>query len=427
MKLFVVGLRRSGTTILYDALREDPDLRCYYEPLREDDETIGGGSGARDVDVFASTREAREQFRAERYPELHAELFNWGGPRDPGVELEPGLADHVRDLLAYLLQSAPDVAIKETRLHHKLAAIAELAPDAAVVHMIRDPRAVTASMLLGRRRRTDIYTDADTFFTARTGRRLWSSRQISERLVAEGELSDLPADLPDFLRPLILWKSAFAATDGDGRRLFGDRYAIVRLEDLRADPRAQLTRIYALAGRPVPDWGREVDRETTSIARRASTMPRTRAGRGLRPCSGWSRSSRPPATGGILELDLRLRRAARPHPPAPRSRLAGFMGRARRRARALDWDAVKARVLIRPKEGILDPQGKAVERALPALGFDGISHVRVGRMVELEAENGADLEALCEKLLANPLIEDYEIERRHLLRFASGDAGSEAS
>jgi phosphoribosylformylglycinamidine synthase subunit PurS len=72
---------------------------------------------------------------------------------------------------------------------------------------------------------------------------------------------------------------------------------------------------------------------------------------------------------------------------------------------------VKARVLIRPKEGILDPQGKAVERALPALGFEGISHVRVGRMVELEAENGDDLDRLCEQLLANPLIEDYEIEQ----------------
>jgi phosphoribosylformylglycinamidine synthase len=70
---------------------------------------------------------------------------------------------------------------------------------------------------------------------------------------------------------------------------------------------------------------------------------------------------------------------------------------------------VKTRVLIRPKEGILDPQGKAVERALPALGFDGVSHVRIGRMVELEAEEGTDLEALCEKLLANPLIEDYEV------------------
>jgi phosphoribosylformylglycinamidine synthase subunit PurS len=71
---------------------------------------------------------------------------------------------------------------------------------------------------------------------------------------------------------------------------------------------------------------------------------------------------------------------------------------------------VKARVLIRPKEGLLDPQGKAVERALPALGFEGISHVRVGRLVELEAEDGARLEELCEKLLANPLIEDFEVE-----------------
>jgi phosphoribosylformylglycinamidine synthase len=71
---------------------------------------------------------------------------------------------------------------------------------------------------------------------------------------------------------------------------------------------------------------------------------------------------------------------------------------------------VKARVLIRPKEGILDPQGKAVERALPALGFDGVSHVRVGRLVELEAESTDELTELCEKLLANPLIEDYEIQ-----------------
>ena len=72
--------------------------------------------------------------------------------------------------------------------------------------------------------------------------------------------------------------------------------------------------------------------------------------------------------------------------------------------------AVRARVLIRPKEGILDPQGKAVERALPALGFEGVGHVRVGRMVELEAEDPARLPELCEKLLANPLIEDFEIE-----------------
>jgi phosphoribosylformylglycinamidine synthase PurS subunit len=69
----------------------------------------------------------------------------------------------------------------------------------------------------------------------------------------------------------------------------------------------------------------------------------------------------------------------------------------------------RVRVLIRPKAGILDPQGQAVERALPALGFDDVSHVHVGRLVELDVENPARVGAMCEALLANPLIEDYEI------------------
>ena len=71
---------------------------------------------------------------------------------------------------------------------------------------------------------------------------------------------------------------------------------------------------------------------------------------------------------------------------------------------------MRARVLIRPKEGILDPQGKAVERALPALGFEGVGNVHIGRLVELDAESAERLPELCEKLLANPLIEDFEIE-----------------
>jgi phosphoribosylformylglycinamidine synthase subunit PurS len=71
---------------------------------------------------------------------------------------------------------------------------------------------------------------------------------------------------------------------------------------------------------------------------------------------------------------------------------------------------VRARVLIRPKEGILDPQGQAVERALPALGFEGVQNVHVGRLIELDVEDAERLPEMCERLLANPLIEDYEIE-----------------
>ena len=71
---------------------------------------------------------------------------------------------------------------------------------------------------------------------------------------------------------------------------------------------------------------------------------------------------------------------------------------------------MKARVLIRPKEGILDPEGQTVERALPALGFDGASHVRIGRLVELEVTDPSQLPAMCEQLLSNPQIEDYEVQ-----------------
>jgi phosphoribosylformylglycinamidine synthase subunit PurS len=76
---------------------------------------------------------------------------------------------------------------------------------------------------------------------------------------------------------------------------------------------------------------------------------------------------------------------------------------------------VKATVLVRPKPGILDPQGEAVESSLRQLGFT-VGAARVGRVVDLEVEAGdpeearAEVERMCEQLLTNPLIESYEIE-----------------
>jgi phosphoribosylformylglycinamidine synthase len=75
---------------------------------------------------------------------------------------------------------------------------------------------------------------------------------------------------------------------------------------------------------------------------------------------------------------------------------------------------VKATVLVRPKPGILDPQGEAVESSLRQLGF-AVEGARIGRVVDLDLEEGdpdqarAELERMCEQLLANPLIESYEI------------------
>ena len=77
---------------------------------------------------------------------------------------------------------------------------------------------------------------------------------------------------------------------------------------------------------------------------------------------------------------------------------------------------MKARITITLKPGVLDPQGKAIEGALHALGFDGVDGVRQGKFIEVEVtENDperarAEIERMCEQLLANPVIETFEIE-----------------
>jgi phosphoribosylformylglycinamidine synthase subunit PurS len=79
--------------------------------------------------------------------------------------------------------------------------------------------------------------------------------------------------------------------------------------------------------------------------------------------------------------------------------------------------AYRFAVNVTPKPGILDPQGRAVERSLPHLGIEGVSAVRVGRRVELTVDAGDEREArgvverLASELLSNPLIEAYEVER----------------
>jgi phosphoribosylformylglycinamidine synthase subunit PurS len=76
---------------------------------------------------------------------------------------------------------------------------------------------------------------------------------------------------------------------------------------------------------------------------------------------------------------------------------------------------MRATVLVRPKQGILDPQGQAVESSLRQLGF-AVDEARIGRVVDIEVDAAdaaaarAEVERMCEQLLANPLIESYEIE-----------------
>ena len=75
---------------------------------------------------------------------------------------------------------------------------------------------------------------------------------------------------------------------------------------------------------------------------------------------------------------------------------------------------MKTRVYVTLKNGVLDPQGKAIHHALEGLGFSGINDVRAGKLIELDLAqevSDEDIEAMCRKLLANTVIENFRIER----------------
>jgi len=75
---------------------------------------------------------------------------------------------------------------------------------------------------------------------------------------------------------------------------------------------------------------------------------------------------------------------------------------------------MKVRILVTLKHGVLDPQGKAIQHALGGLGFGGVDDVRAGKLFELDladTTSDADIDAMCQKLLANTVIENYRVER----------------
>ncbi|HEY0627338.1 MAG TPA: phosphoribosylformylglycinamidine synthase subunit PurS [Allosphingosinicella sp.] len=75
---------------------------------------------------------------------------------------------------------------------------------------------------------------------------------------------------------------------------------------------------------------------------------------------------------------------------------------------------MKTRVYVTLKNGVLDPQGKAIHHALEGLGFSGVNDVRAGKLIELDLADGVsegDIDAMCKQLLANTVIENYRIEK----------------
>ena len=263
--LLIQGMRRTGTTVLFDVFVRDPRFQTYYEPLNALPEAVslGGGSGVHQIDLFEGVRRVRADF-ASTNRDIDEATLNHGGPARPEVEYETELPPAVASYLASVLHAPGPKVTKFVRMGSKVPVLSTLAPESVLAWPVRDPREVVRSHLLGRGGRTaDRYPTADAVFTHATNHDPWSVRRLSEALIARDriEFSRPPTDAE---RIVLVWANAIRTMRSDGPRGFGDRSLMVRHEDFCADPGAVLGRIFGqLGGEPDPDtvrWCRDVVR-----------------------------------------------------------------------------------------------------------------------------------------------------------------------
>lgn len=240
--IFIQGMRRSGTTFLLDVLSADPAFSPYYEPLAAAKKTaVGGGSRIRSVDYFDRIRQVRRQFGAsEGLNDL--DVLNHGGPRAPELEFGPHLPDIVIRYLRYIERTSEGrPVLKFVRAAQKLATLAREFPKAQLLLIVRDPRSVVSSFLLGKgKKNQQQLASADTFFNA-------STMQKGERVYAQGLCANLDpttiANGTDVELLLALWRDTVQAMTL-GQTAFGERAHLVRHEDILASPEQTLHVIY---------------------------------------------------------------------------------------------------------------------------------------------------------------------------------------
>lgn len=257
MRIIIVGLRRSGTTIFWESFRRDARLRCVNEPFNPALTSLPEEIPNR------SRREVIEIFRKD--PDDFWRRF---APIGIAEELQSTLSDRQAAYLRFLMDGADGFCTDVTRCHFKLAALKPLVPDAALVHLHRAPAAFASSHLVptgsgGHRGNRVVRALGRVGFFTR-GRRFdyWGMQTLTgghpeslfgRRLREIGMDPEPVLALPAVGRLLAFWRLAWETVERDGPRHFGERFVSVAFEDFCREPRAIVERVYAAAGGSPPD------------------------------------------------------------------------------------------------------------------------------------------------------------------------------
>ena len=255
MKLIILGLRRSGTTITWETFRGDDRLVAFNEPFNP---LLRGLPEWNPNDAYGElARLARDDTE---------EFWRWCCPIERGEELHPGLSDRQRGFFRYLISQGEHVAFDFTRCHFKIADLHAVAPDAVLVHLYRRPQSHASSHLLPSRRdlrgRIRLRIHRSRFWTRRTGFNFWGVEEIvgdspngafAERLAAIGLDPQEVYAMPAVGKLLAYWRVHFEKAETDGRRYFGERFLSIPFESFCEAPRRVVERVYAAGDLAPPD------------------------------------------------------------------------------------------------------------------------------------------------------------------------------
>lgn len=256
MRIIIAGLRRSGTTIFWQTLRQDEGLVCFNEPfnplLRELPDEIPNHSRREMIDLF------------RRDPGTFWRVF---APIGRIEELQDGMSDRQRAYLRLLIAAGPRVCFDTTRCHFKIRELAEEAPDAVLVHLKRHPAAMASSHLIpsgsgGRQARWLVKRYGQLGFWSRHDRfNNWGAEDLvarrpeslfAERMSENGLDPEDVYRLPAVGKMLAYWKVCTDRVEEDGPRYFPNRFRSVWFEEFCRDPQRVVSEIYELGGERPP-------------------------------------------------------------------------------------------------------------------------------------------------------------------------------
>jgi hypothetical protein len=256
IKLIIVGLRRSGTTIYWETFRQDERLLCYDEPFNRYLRVLPAATGLKAPEEFIRL--------VERDPQLFWEKF---APIPYGEELREGLSDGQLDYLRYLGDSGESVVLDTTRCQFKIGALRSAAPDAILVHLYRPPPSHISSHMLpsapGWRGTIRKLARRRGFWKRRGNYNGWGFETIiedagrSEFVEALREIGLEPERVesqPAVAKLLAFWSINYQRAERDGRRHFGARFISQSFDSFCREPREAMARAYELLGMPLPQF-----------------------------------------------------------------------------------------------------------------------------------------------------------------------------